>query len=557
MGSGGHMTTRAARVLFVGPDARAGGAIVETLRAGWAAPIVAVHVTQIGDAVPELTEHPVNCVLLELDGCAGPALDPLHELAAAAPDAPIVVVCHEIGDLEGLEAVRAGAQDVLLASELTPTALARSVGYAIERKRAEVALGRQALQDPLTGLPNRILLGDRLTVALDRARRTGRWPAVMFLDVDAFKAVNDTQGHAAGDTLLQGLADRFRDLLRPMDTVARVGGDEFIFLFEELGDRTEAAARPIALTRGRETTVTVSVGVAMVDHPDVDLDDALRAADAAMYQAKHAGGGRAELFEVPPSGAAAVPERAAEALQAAIENRQLRVHYQPRVSINGRTGLVGFEALVRWEHPELGLIEPAAFVPLAEETGLIGPLEEWVLEQALAQLARWHESRPGMTVSVNVAALRLDDPAYVARLRAALARTGSDPRVLCLEVEQAALTGPPARTTVLRALRELGVRLALDGVGRQGGSLPALAELPVDTLKIDRDPISQLGIEDDARVGAVVELGHALGLDVVADGVETDDQLARLRSLGCDGAQGFLFSRPVPEGAIGELLGTR
>jgi EAL domain-containing protein (putative c-di-GMP-specific phosphodiesterase class I) len=261
---------------------------------------------------------------------------------------------------------------------------------------------------------------------------------------------------------------------------------------------------------------------------------------------------------ITPSVPAASGERA---LRTAIEASQLRVHYQPRVSINGETGLVGFEALVRWEHPQRGLIAPAEFVPLAEETGLIGALGDWVLEQALAQVHRWRQSRPGMSISVNLSRRQLEDRELAARLADTIRARGADPGVLWLEVaEQALVDDPEAVGRALSELHDIGVNLALDHFGLGHSSLPSLRELPVDMLKIHQSFVSPLGRHhsngEGEVIGAVVELGHALGLSVIAEGVETDHQLAHLRDLGCDGAQGFLFSQPVPETAVRDLLGS-
>jgi diguanylate cyclase (GGDEF)-like protein len=395
----------------------------------------------------------------------------------------------------------------------------------------------------------------------------------MFLDLDAFKQINDTLGHAAGDRLLTVLADRFRELLRPMDTVARMGGDEFTFLFEGLSGKAEAiaiahrisaaAGRPLALgASGGDTSVAVSIGIAMVDDPSASLDDAIREADAAMYRAKSMDGSGVHLFDEASRHRDAQRVSLEHGLRTAIQSSELRVHYQPRVSINGQTGLVGCEALVRWEHPERGLMAPAEFVPLAEETGLILPLGDWVIEQALHQVHRWRRTRPGMTISVNLSPRQLEDPGLCTRIADALERSGADPSVLWLEVAEDAVVGERSCSPGgLVQLRDLGVRLAIDDFGVGRSSLHSLRELPVDMLKIHQSFVSPLGSSadegDNAVVGAVVDLGHALGLSVVAEGVETDNQLARVRDLGCDGAQGFLFSQPVPESGIGDLLGVR
>jgi diguanylate cyclase (GGDEF)-like protein len=574
-------TKRPARVLLVQDDPRAATMIVEMLRAAWPQGLLVTHALHVLDAVDELGDHGDSCVLLEVSGEDADPLAGLQDLVTAAPDAAIVVISEHVDQELGVAAVKAGAQDHLVKSELHPALLARSVRFALERKHAEVRLAQQALQDPLTGLPNRLLFMDRLSVALDRSRRIGLAPAVMFLDFDRFKEINDSLGHSAGDRLLRELARRFQELMRPMDTVARLGGDEFAFLFEGLSGELEAsaiarrireaAAGPVALgDPAGGTSIDVSIGIVMLDDPAVSLEDALRDADAAMYRAKDLGGDRAELYgahigvRLPPPRAPTsnghVHTAGELALRTAIEASQLRVHYQPRVSINGETGLVGFEALVRWEHPERGLIAPAEFVPLAEETGLIRPLGDWVLAQALSQVHRWRQSRPGVSISVNLSRRQLEDSDLAARLAGMMRDRGADPAVLWLEVaEQAFVDDPETVGRALAELHDIGVNLALDNFGRGRSSLLSLRELPVDMLKIHQSFVSPLGSNprngDGAAIGAVVELGHALGLSVIAEGVETDHQLAHLRDLGCDGAQGFLFSQPVPETAVRDLLG--
>ncbi|HEY3776412.1 MAG TPA: bifunctional diguanylate cyclase/phosphodiesterase [Solirubrobacteraceae bacterium] len=655
------------------------------LRTVWPEGLLITQAPCIPDAVQELSDHAETCVLLTLPADDDP-LGPLRELTTAAPSAPILVLSDREDAAVGVAAVQAGAQDHLSASELHPAQLARCVRYAIERKRAEVRLTRRALQDPLTGLPNRLLFRDRVSVALDRSQRTGLAPAVMFLDLDSFKQVNDTFGHSTGDRVLHELSDRFTALLRPMDTVARIGGDEFTFLFEGLTGEAEAmaiahriaeaAAAPIALgDPGHEVSVAVSIGITMLDDPAISLDEALREADTAMYRAKRLGGGRAELASeepdqsehrwppvaategaeresaqirqegigqprfgdlrqgppdpgpaapagvmladedpagnvtahdelpgpliadfgrfpatrgtpptlatpqtraTPQTGAApqtgaspqtgatpasgttpTTPDDAEAELRAALDRGQLRVHYQPRVTISGQTGLIGFEALVRWHHPQHGLLGPADFLELAEESGLIVAIGDWVIEQALDQIRDWRQARPGVSISVNVATLQLADPGFPARLAWAIDRSGGDASVLWLEISADALLDDGLDAGIIAELADLGVNIAIDGVGLGRSSLRDLREFPIDMLKIDRRFLSALGDgqEGAAFIGAVVELGHTLGLSVVAEGVETDHQLARLRDLGCDGAQGFLFSQPVPEESVGEMLG--
>jgi EAL domain-containing protein (putative c-di-GMP-specific phosphodiesterase class I) len=278
-----------------------------------------------------------------------------------------------------------------------------------------------------------------------------------------------------------------------------------------------------------------------------------------MYRAKELGGARFELFDATSRSRSAQRPEMENALRRAVERSELRVHYQPRVSLNGGTGLVGFEALVRWEHPQRGLIAPGEFIQIAEDTGLIVPIGEFVLQQAMRQVERWRRSRPGVTMSVNLSQRQLEEPGLVTSIAAAIQAGGADPSVLCLELAEATVEHNPELTArMLVELRRLGVELAIDDFGTGHSSLASLRHLPVDTLKIHQSFVASLGGKsgEAAVVGAVVELGHALGLHVVAEGVETDGQLARLRDLGCDGAQGYLFSRPVPEDGVHALLGS-
>jgi diguanylate cyclase (GGDEF)-like protein len=555
-----------ARILLVEEDPRAATLIGEMLQAVWREGLLIVHAQCLQDATRELLDRGASCVLLDLPATDRDRLDGLTHMHTAAPDVPIIVLADQASEAAGLQSVKAGAQDHLLKSELDPALLGRAVRYAIERKRSEVELAHQALHDPLTGLPNRALFLDRLSVAMDRCRRASTSVAVLFIDVDHFKHVNDSLGHAAGDRVLVTLADRLHEMLRPMDTVARFGGDEFTLLFEDLESEREAvliaerisrsASMPVNLGES-QTSFTVSIGIAIVQEPVSSPDRVIRDADAAMYRAKQLGGARLELFDESSRQRASERLELERALRRAVERSELRVHYLPTMSLDGDAGLCGFEALVRWEHPERGLIAPSEFMAIAEDTGLIVPIGDYVLEQALRQVGRWRQSRPGVTMSVNLSTRQLEDPGLASRLARTIDASGTDPGALCLEVtEDSVEHNPELAGRTLDALKTVGVRLALDDYGTGYSSLSSLRELPVDTLKIHESFVRRLGngSGDAAIVGAVVELGHALGLRVVAEGVETDIQLAQLRDLGCDGAQGYLFGRPVTEDEAGALL---
>ena len=444
-----------------------------------------------------------------------------------------------------------------------------SVGRDIsERKEFEATLEHQATHDPLTGLPNRALLLDRLEVSLARAQRFGTGVAVLFLDLDHFKVVNDSLGHTRGDELLIAAADRLKDALRQGgDTVARFGGDEFVILSEDLTAVTDAER--IAQRVGQllsepfhlgddEVFVTASTGIAFTVAP-ADAGDLLRDADAAMYQAKEHGRDRYEVFDRKMRAEAVDRLSIENSLRKAIERRELRIHYQPKIDL--RTGaIIGAEALLRWEHPDRGLLLPGEFIRVAEESGLIVPIGRWVLDQAVRQAQRWQAEVPGLGpqyICVNLSRRQLGDPHLVDDVAAVLADTGIDPGLVDLEITESVLMDDVELAhRALTSLHELGVKLVVDDFGTGYSSLSYLQRFPVDLLKIDRSFVAGLGVNkgDTAIVTAVLSLAHALGMAAIAEGVETAEQLAELRRLGCDMAQGFYLARPQPAQAVADLL---
>jgi diguanylate cyclase (GGDEF)-like protein len=554
-------------LVLVQADQHASPWIGEMLQATWREELQLVRAPGVSDAAEELVAHPDAWVLLDISSFQADRVGVVGQLRALAPQAPLVVLAEREDEQEALAAIRAGAQDYLVKQELYPAMLRRALKHAAERARASVELTHQALHDPLTGLPNRALFMDRLRVALDRCRRSGTSVAVLFLDVDDFKQVNDSLGHSAGDRVLVGLADRLRSLLRPMDTVCRYGGDEFTLLFEDLVNEREvvliaerinqAAALPIAL-EGGQARVTVSTGVAVVADPDIAADTVIREADAAMYRAKRSGSSRFELFDEGSSRRANARLDLEEALRAALERSELSVAYQPQVSLADPSQVTGLEALVRWHHPQRGLLEPEQFIPLAEETGLIIPLGHHVLRQVLHRLPQWRAQAPKLTVSVNLSSRQLEDAGLISVLAGALHAAAVPPRALCLEFAESAVAGhPEAAIRTMQALKAMGIRLAIDDFGLGTSSLASLKRLPLDALKIHQSLLTGLGTSarDAEVVRALVELGHALGLTVVAEGVESESQFAELRVLDCDEGQGFWFARPVSEDQVHGLLG--
>jgi diguanylate cyclase (GGDEF)-like protein len=444
--------------------------------------------------------------------------------------------------------------------------LAASVAHIVAWRTNE----NQLLRDPLTGLPSRMLYLNNLRLALDRlARGPGRSVAVMFFDLDRFKVINDSLGHGAGDELLVAIAERISHSLRRHETLSRFGGDEFVILCEDIDDDQDAVAvaervlksfgLPFHLAHG-ETTAAASVGIAVSSDPLQDPEDLVRDADAAMYRAKAAGGARVLLFDELTRERALARLHTEQAIRKAIEREEFRVFFQPEMLIEDDHQITGLEALVRWEHPERGLLGPGEFISLAEETGLIIPIGTWVLRQACRQALKWQKTRPRdqpLTLRVNVSARQLAEPSLRDTVAKVIAETGIDPAFLCLEVTESVLIKDPESTIrTLAELKKLGVQIAIDDFGTGYSSLEYLRRLPVDCVKIDRSFVRGLpdNSEDAAIVSAVIELGHALNLSVTAEGVETIEQLGNLRSAGCDTAQGFLFYRPEPPEVLERLF---
>ena len=439
-------------------------------------------------------------------------------------------------------------------------------GTGLALRRRMLRREHEATHDPLTGLGNRALLQHAAATALRqhsatalRARRGGVL-ALLLLDLDGFKTVNDTLGHAVGDQLLQQVGSMIRGCVRSGDLVVRLGGDEFAVLLPDLPDKEAALAaaghlsaclhRPFTVA-GVTLEVGASVGVALAPGHGNDLDSLLRSADVAMYQAKRAGGGVAAYDEERDPHDSAQLDLLAQ-LRGAIEDGQLRLHYQPKVALRGGA-TVGFEALVRWQHPERGLLLPGAFLPLAERTALMRPLTDWVLGEAATRCAAWRSSGWDVAVAVNIppqTLLQADFPARVVRL---LAEAGLAGEALELEItETAVMVDPAGAGHTLRELQAIGVGVAIDDFGAGYTSLSYLKTLPVRSLKIDRGFITDLvhSPQDEAVARSVVGLGHDLGLTVVAEGVETAEVQQRLVELGCDEAQGYLLSRPLPEDGV-------
>jgi diguanylate cyclase (GGDEF)-like protein/PAS domain S-box-containing protein len=445
--------------------------------------------------------------------------------------------------------------------------VANVLADALERQATEDRIRHRALHDSLTGLPNRVLFLDRLEQALARLRRRESAAAILFLDLDHFKLINDSLGHQAGDDLLAAAAPRLKQAVRASDTVARFGGDEFGILLDDIKDEREAAetaeriaavfTRPFALA-GSEHFVTTSIGIAMVRGGEL-AEEVIRDADAAMYRAKEHGRARYELFDEVMRGRAIARLRVENDLRRALERDELRLEYQPIVLLHDLS-IFQVEALLRWDHPERGVVYPSDFIPVAEENALIEPIGRWALERACRQAAQWYRDRPdvapiGMTVNLSPIQLaKRDLPDTVAEV---LHATRLPAGCLSLDVTESVMLRDVAPLAgALRALKDLGVRIVLDDFGTGYSSLGYLTHLPLDALKVDRSFIDGLGIEprDTAITEAIAAMAQALSLEVVGEGVETERQATELRRLGVELAQGFLFSPPLSASEITGLV---
>ncbi len=516
-------------------------------------------VGRLSQGLEYLSTRSTGVVLLDLslpDSCG---FDTFLKVYAHSPKVPIIVLTGHDDRTVALSAVKTGAQDYLVKGKLDRELLLRSMQYSIERKRYQVQLEYQANYDALTGLPNRNLLHDRLRQSVF-AQRFVRSIGVVFLDIDHFKFVNDSLGHNTGDKLLQKVAERLSASVRDGDTVARLGGDEFILI---LNDQTGQeviyramqriigkVAEPIEID-GEELMVTASAGISLYPQDGPDVETLLKNADAAMYRAKEKGRNNFQFYTAEMNRQVNERLKMEGSLRRALERGELELYYQPRIHVPSGA-LVGCEALLRWRHPELGLTLPERFIGLAEETGLIVPIGEWVLKSACAQARAWQKKeRAPIAVSVNLSMRQFRQEALAGAVDDALRHSGLDPRLLEMELtESLVMQDTEIAIRVLERLRLTGVEISVDDFGTGHSSLSYLTRLPISALKIDQSFVQDVkgtGSPDEGIVAqAIISLAHNLKLKVIGEGVETQAQFEFLKKHSCDEVQGYHFGRPMP-----------
>ena len=468
-------------------------------------------------------------------------------------------------DLQTAVSFEVTGQDRTLQIELCPIADGGWIATLEDvsaRKASEARADEMARLDPLTGLPNRLLLRERLAEALARLQRSGEACALLLIDLDRFKPVNDTLGHPVGDALLAKVADRLRSTVRPTDTVARIGGDEFVILQTDIREagNTQALARRIVdligrtyMVDGHLLTIGASVGVALAPADGESADKLLKNADLALYRAKLDGRGTYRFFEPEMDARMQARRRLELDMRQALARREFQLHYQPQLQLDDDR-LIGCEALIRWKHPERGSVSPLDFIPLAEEIGLIVPIGEWVIRQACRDATTWPA---GMSVAVNVSPAQFKSDRLVETIISALASSGLSAKRLEVEITEGVLLQESEKTLqTLHRLRELGVRVSMDDFGTGYSSLSYLRSFPFDKIKIDRSFVKDLSSkpDGDAIIRAIAGLGKSLGMTTVAEGVETPEQMQRIRDEGCTDVQGYLISRPIPADDLLQFL---
>ncbi len=527
------------------------------------------HVETLGQGVAKLEEARFSAVITDLNLPDSSGIGTLQRLVATGSDIPVIVLTHSDDDPVAIEMVKCGAQDYLIKGQSDGALILKTVRYAIERKLSDRHLRYLSHHDKLTGLANRELFKDRLAQAVARAERSGNLVALLFLDLDRSKSINDMLGHLAADKLLVAVAERLKTCVRNVDTIARLGGDEFTIVLEDVATPFDAelvcrkvvgALEDPLEIEGQEIYATASIGVTFFPTDATEVTGLIRNADVAMYRAKEDGRNKYHLFTADLNARAVERLSIETALRHALDREELFLCYQPKVNL--QTGRVlGVEALVRWQHPHRGIVSPDEFVPVAEETGLIVPVGEWVLRQACEDALRW--SRSGVedvNVAVNLSARQFRQGDLLKTVDNIFCELSFDPNRLELEITESLLMDDTEASEVaLYDLKAFGLSIYLDDFGTGYSSLAYLKKFPIDGLKIDRSFIRDIpgDVDDEAITRAIVALSQALRLKVVAEGVETRAQLDFLNLEGCDEVQGYLFSKPLTYDRLVEWIRAR
>jgi len=531
------------------------------------------HVKRLDEGLRQFESSDFNLMLLDLWLPDGEGLDTVARALAAVSNAPIVVMTSHDDESLAVKAVQSGAQDYLVKGQVDTRGLARTIRHAVERHRmlSELKQARRrehhlATHDPLTGLPNRQLFYDRLSHAMAYSARHRESLAVLFIDMDHFKSVNDTWGHEVGDKLLTSAAERLSACLRKTDTAARLGGDEFVVVLMDLNRIQDAAkvaqntlralAKPYVLGAS-EICVTASLGIAIYPSDGKDADRLIKNADTAMYKTKEEGGNNYRFYTLSANARAFERLALENSLREALEKEQFVLYYQPQVDVASGQ-IAGVEALLRWQHPNLGLVLPAQFIPLAEETGLIAPLGEWVLGEACKQIKAWQlAGLPGVRVAVNLSYHQLKRKGLAKTVARILRESNLDPEHIELEITESSIFQDAETTLVaLRALKNLGLRILVDDFGTGYSSLAFLKRFPADGLKIDQSFVCDVTTNpyDASIVTALLAMAQGMKLEIIAEGVETREQLEFLRSRQCRLMQGYLFSKPLAAQGLEALM---
>jgi diguanylate cyclase (GGDEF)-like protein len=548
----------AIRALLIEEDAHSATLTRGVIDQASAGVVELLHIAHLGSALQRLAHEPFDVILLRLAAPGEVAIEDVARLLLQAPGVPIIVIAVLAEADLALPMIRYGAQDYWVSGRDTGEALLRAIRYSIERRPRLERLARQANYDLITDLPNRFLFEDRLAQAAARAKRDNRALALLVLDLDGFKRVNDELGHRAGDRVLRKVATRLAGIVREADTVARLGGDEFAIVLESLArveDASTVARKILAelalpfIEESRRFDLTCSIGISFFLLDGNDARTLLEHADLAMYRAKQLGGNRYNQFTGDLGTPALNRFNLVTALQAALQHYEFRLAYQPQFHLASGT-VTGVEALLRWQHPEQGLLGPESFITVAEDSILIDPLDGWVLRNVTAQLKRWQDAGlPAIKVAINLSGRQLLKPGLAALVGSVVKEAGLRPDQIELELKEAALIQDfTASAANLSELKELGVWLALDDFGNGGASaISYLRHLPIDVVKLDRALIRETdhpGTEQIVAL-ALTELAHSLAIKVVAEGVETPGQMSFVRAAGCDVIQGYLISPPL------------